>query len=234
LVAVSDGSTGVATGGDAAAVVLNLTAISGTAGTYLSVYPPTANGAGAPTCGSPPNVSNLNVPAGTNQPNRVITAAVEHAGTGYVCLFNDLGTINVAVDINGWFGNGSDTGGTLFYPLGPSRICDTRFTQGTQCAGESLTTGGTLSVVVDGTNPLPASGIAALIANVTAVSGTASTYFTVYPDAASRSMTSDLNPSASTNIANLVIVAVPADGKIDIYNSLGAIDVVVDAVGWFQ
>jgi hypothetical protein len=89
-------------------------------------------------------------------------------------------------------------------------------------------------VQVEGTNPLPASGVVALVANVTAVSGTAGTFLTVYPDAASKPDTSDLNPPAVTNIANLVIVAVPADGEVDIYNSLGSIDVVVDAVGWFQ
>ena len=46
--------------------------------------------------------------------------------------------------------------------------------------------------------------------------------------------TSDLNPPAQTNIANLVIVAIAADGRLDIYNSVGSIDVVVDAVGWYQ
>jgi hypothetical protein len=74
----------------------------------------------------------------------------------------------------------------------------------------------------------------ALVANLTAVSGTAGTYLTAYPDSASRPTTSDLNPPAQTNIANLVMVAVATDGRVDVYNSLGSINFIVDAVGWFQ
>jgi len=234
LVAVTDGTTGVSTSGDAAAAVLNLTAVSGTAGTFLTVYPPTPDGGSPPTCGSPPNASNLNIPAGTNQPNRVIAQVVQFDGTGYVCVFNDLGTINFIIDVSGWFGNGTDTGGALFYPLGPSRICDTRFGSETECAGDALGSGGSESVQVEGAGPLPDSGIVALVANVTAVSGTAATFLTVYPASGSPPVTSDLNPPAQTNIANLVIVAVAADGRVDVYNSLGSINFIIDAVGWFQ
>ena len=231
LVAVTDGTTGVSTSGDAAAVVANLTAVSGTAGTLLTVYPPTANGANAPTCGTPPTASNLNVAAVTNQPNRVISPVVQFEGTGYLCVYNDLGTINFILDVNGWFGNGSDSGGALFYPLGPSRICDTRFGSETECAGRPVGPASSESVQVAGVGPLPAAGMVALVANVTAVNGTAGTFLTVYPDSPPRPVTSDLNPPASLNIANLVIVAVAADGKVDVYNSLGSINFIIDAVG---
>jgi len=234
LVAVTDGATGVSTSGDAEAAVLNLTAVSGTAGTFLTVYPPTSSGSGPPTCGTPPTASTLNVPANTNQPNRVIATVVQSGGTGYVCIFNDLGIINVVVDVSGWFGNGSDTGGTLFHPLTPTRICDTRPGQDVVCEGETLAGGATDSVQVAGVGPLPATGVMALVANLTAVSGTAGTYLTAYPDSASRPTTSDLNPPAQTNIANLVMVAVATDGRVDVYNSLGSINFIVDAVGWFQ
>ncbi len=234
LVAVAGGSTGVSTGANAEAAVLNLTAVSGSAATYLSVFPPTQSETGPPTCGATPLVSNLNVAANTNQPNRVVASLLEYQGTGYICVFNDVGTINVAIDVNGWFGNGQDAGGAHFYALGPSRICDTRYTQGTQCAGETLAPGEALSVQVDGTGPLPSSGVTALVANVTAVSASAATYLSVYPEAMYPPGTSDLNPPAQTNIANLVIVAIAADGRLDIYNSVGSIDVVVDAVGWYQ
>ena len=231
LVAVTGGATGVATGGDAEAAILNLTAVSGTSATYLTVYPPTLIGA-FPVCGAAPLASNVNVPAGINQPNRVITPVVDYQGTGFVCVFNDLGKINVVVDVNGWFGNGDDTGGSLFYALGPSRICDTRYTQGTQCAGETLAPGEALPVQIVSTPPLPAS-VTALVANVTGVSGTQATYLTLYPEAMYPPGTSDLNPYAGATIANLAVVAVAPDGRVDIYNSQGAIDVVVDAVGWF-
>jgi hypothetical protein len=233
LVAVTDGSTGISTDGYAEAAVLNLTAVSGTAETFLTVFPPTSTG-GTLNCGAPPNASNLNVAANTDQPNRVIAPVLQSGGAGYVCVFNDLGTVNVVIDVGGWYGNGSDSGGASFYPISPSRICDTRDGSGTECAGETLGQAGTDRVQVDGTNGLPASGMVAMAANVTAVSGTPGSFLTVYPDAAARPGTSDLNLPAATNIANLVIVAVPADGEVDVYNSLGTIDVVVDVVGWFQ
>ena len=116
-------------------------------------------------------------------------------GTGYVCVFNDLGTINFVIDVSGWFGNGTDIGGVVFYPLGPSRICDTRFGSETECAGRhSGLRQQRGSVQVEGAGPLPDSGIVALVANVTAVSGTAATFLTVYPASGSPPVTSDLNP----------------------------------------
>ena len=37
-----------------------------------------------------------------------------------VCVYNSLGTINFILDINGWFGNGSEsTQGASFYAVSP-------------------------------------------------------------------------------------------------------------------
>ena len=232
LVRVADGSTGVVTGGDAEAVALNLTAISPTASTYLSVYPP--NPSTHACSGTTPATSTLNVPAAINQANRVVTAVDPTDGS--ICVYNSVGSVDVAIDVNGWFGNGSDAGGLLFHPIGPSRICDTRPTQlpfaPLPCAGETLTPGGTLTVQVGGAGGLPGSGIAALAANLTAVSGTSATYLAGEPHGVAGS-TSDLNVDAQQNLANLVTVTVPSDQMIDIYNSLGNIDAIVDAEGWF-
>jgi len=233
LVAVADGPTGVIAHGDASAVVLNLTAVGGTAGTYLTVYPPAASGSAPPTCGSPPLASNLNLPAYAVQPNRVIAQVTEYQGTGYVCVFNDLGSIDVVLDVDGWFGNGSDSGGALFYASNPFRVCDTRGGSGTPCAGGTLGPGEVLPLPVAGAGPLPAAGMVALAANFTAVAGSSPTFLSVYPDASTPPATSDLNSGPGQIIANLGIVAVAPDGIIDILNDLGSIDVVVDAVGWF-
>ncbi len=232
LVAVTGGQSAVSDGGAAAAVALNLTAVQGTKATYLTVFPPSLSG-GSPTCTSPPLVSDLNVGPNAIQPNRVIATVVQSQGAGYVCVFNAAGTINVLLDVDGWFGNGSDTGGALFYALGPTRICDTRYTQGTECAGNTIGPGVSLPVQVAGVGPLPSSGIAAMVANVTAVQGTSGTYLSVYPDASSRPATSDLNAAPKEIIPNLVMVGVASDGKVDIYNAAGSINVIVDVAGWF-
>lgn len=231
LVRLVDGSSGVNTGGDAAAVTLNLTAVAPTRETYLAVYPPST---ATHTCGSPPGISNLNLARGAVRANRVI-ADLDPAD-GSVCIATAAGSVNVVVDVDGWFGNGADSGGALFHPLGPSRICDTRPAGAAYspppCAGETLSAGETLAVQVGGMGGLPASGILALAANLTAVDATTGTYLTVgawgVPAA-----TSDLNVGPDAVIANSVLTAVSSGQQIGISNSRGSVDAIVDTEGWF-
>ncbi len=122
---------------DAAAVALNLSAVSGTSLTYLSVVPP--NGSDACPSGTPA-FSNLNVNAQPNLPNRVIVPLRPDQD---VCVYNSLGSINFILDINGWFRNGSESApGAHFYAVAPTRICDTRSGASvgytTECSGYSL------------------------------------------------------------------------------------------------
>ena len=86
--------------GTAEAVALNLTAVDGSSGTYLSVVPPNGSDA-CPT--TTPSFSNLNVGPAHNLPNRVIVPLGPEQD---VCVYNSLGTINYILDINGWFGDG--------------------------------------------------------------------------------------------------------------------------------
>jgi hypothetical protein len=78
----------------------------------------------------------------------------------------------------------------------------------------------------------------AVIANVTAVSGTSFTYFTLYPSDVSLPNASDLNVSAQENTPNLCIVQLATTGvhagAVDLYNDLGDINAIVDVAGWFQ
>jgi hypothetical protein len=232
------GTPSIPANGTAEAAALNLTAVSGTAATYLSVVPPSS----ADSCPSgAPSFSNLNVNAQTNLPNRVI---VPLGPDQDVCVYNSLGSINFILDLNGWFGNGNEaTRGALFSAITPTRICDTRAATGTECSGDSLSPGQVLTVPVAGAGSLPpASGSSppvAVIANVTAVSGTAATYLTLYPAGGEPTPTaSDLNVGPGQDTPNLVIVQLAASGinagSIDLYNDLGTIDAIVDVQGWFS
>ena len=77
-----------------------------------------------------------------------------------------------------------------------------------------------------------------MIANVTAVSGTAATDFTLYPADVARPNASDVNVNAGQNTPNLVIVQLATTGNdagaVDLYNLQGRIDAIVDIAGWFQ
>ena len=108
-------STGVS------AVVFNLTAISPTADSVLTAFP-----TGAPA----PQASNINVLAGGVVPNRVIVPVPAHcaAPNCKVTIETSAGSVDVAVDIDGWFTDNTGTqGGSLFSGVAPSRLCDTRY-----------------------------------------------------------------------------------------------------------
>ena len=74
----------------AKAVVLNVTAVEPTALTYLTVYP----------SGSPPGVSDLNPYAGAVEPNLVVATL---SNTGTIDIYNNSGTVDVVVDVLGWY-----------------------------------------------------------------------------------------------------------------------------------
>ena len=225
FIALSPGSTNAVPTG-ASAAVFNLTAIQPTSTTYLTVFPATGS-----SCGGAPSTSNLNVTAGSTQPDR-IEIGVDPTSEG-ICVFNAAGSVNIAVDVNGWF---EHTVATLSYQAtGPVRVCDTRAGTGTGCSGTSLGTWSTITPAVSSVGGLPAaSTMKALVGNATAVSASADTYLSVYPDGTSFPGTSDLNAPARADIANMLVVAVPTDGNEDVTNANGTIDFILDATGWFQ
>ncbi len=74
----------------AKAVVVNLTAVAPTAATYLTVFP------AAPV----PLVADLNPTAGEVRGNLTVATL---SSTGTISIYNDTGTINVVVDVLGWY-----------------------------------------------------------------------------------------------------------------------------------
>ncbi len=206
----------------AGAVALNVTVINPSVGGYLTVYP----------SGSPlPNASNINFVAGAIVPNMVIAKL----GTdGSIAVFNSQGSVDVAIDVVGWFPISAGYG-----PLAPARIVETRSVPGyTTIDGQlqgigAIGAGQTLSVPVAGRGSVP-SGVSAVALNVTAVDAGAESYLTVFPGGASKPNASNLNVLGGQTIANMVIAKVGADGSISIYNNSGFVNVVVDVMGWFS
>jgi hypothetical protein len=80
---------------------------------------------------------------------------------------------------------------------------------------------------------VPATGVAAVVLNVTATNATASSYLTVFPTGAPRPTASNLNFLAGQTVPNRVVVKVGTAGKVTIYNLTGNTDVVADVGGWF-
>jgi outer membrane protein assembly factor BamB len=197
-----------------AAVVLNVTATSPTTGGYLTVFP---------TGATRPLASNLNFLAGQTVPNRVI---VKVGTGGKVSFYNFNGNTDVVADVGGWFTDATSTaGGTVFSGITPARLLDTR-------AGSPVASGATLTQQVAGAL-VPATA-KAVVMNVTVTNTTAPSYLTVWPDATTRPVASDLNWVAGQTVPNLVIVQLSANGVVDVYNFQGTTDVVMDVVGWYS
>lgn len=201
-----------------AAVTMNVTAVTPTAPSYLTAWP---------TGEARPTASNLNYVPGDIVSNLVI---VKVGAGGKVSLYNNAGQAHVLADMVGWY---SDPGGagTVYTALNPSRILDTRTGNGAPVA--PLGPGGALDLQVTGRGGVPASGVSAVVMNVTAVYPTAASYLTAWPTGEVRPLASNLNYRPGQIVPNLVVVKVGASGAVSLYNDLGQTDVVADVLGRF-
>jgi hypothetical protein len=224
---------------NATAYVLNVTEVNGTAASLLTVYP-----AGD----TRPNASNLNFAAHTVIANAV---TVTIGGRGQIEIYNALGSVNVLVDIEGYFEPepSSDYQG-LFHPIAPVRMCDTRTPASCDLHG-ALGAEQSIAVTVAGSTAgeIPNDGTAgAAVVNLTGVAGTASTYLSLFPTDSSGGCQyggsnaptfSTISLPAGAVQANRVMVELgPAstggpDTSLCVYNSSGTINVLVDANGWY-
>jgi hypothetical protein len=229
---------------NATAAVLNVTEVSGSASSLLIVYP----------FGTPrPNASNLNFAAHTVIANLVTVTLGTHSGNGWVTIYNSLGSVNVLVDVEGYFlpEPGSDAQG-LFHPIAPVRVCDTRTPSPTPICSAHGALGQEQSMLIDfsttGGGMVPSDGTAAaVVVNLTGVADSTFTYLTLFPPVnglcpygpGHSPPSSTINLSAGAVQANRVMVALgpgtsggPNDA-ICVYNAQGSINVVIDANGWY-
>ncbi|WP_333771361.1 peptidoglycan recognition protein family protein, partial [Streptomyces sp. IBSBF 2435] len=120
---------------------------------------------------------------------------------------------------------------TTFHPLTPARLMDTRSGKGVPAG--AVGPGGVVSLpVTGGTTGVPASGVTAVVLNVTATGPTSSSFVSVYPDGTARTSASNLNFVAGQTIPNLVVVPV-VNGKVDFYNHAGSVNVLADVTGYY-
>ena len=121
--------------------------------------------------------------------------------------------------------------------LQPARLLDTRAGSETIdnafAGGGALGQAGVVNLTVVGRGNVPASGVDAVVLNVTATSPTASGFVTVYPYCAQRPNASNLNFVTGQTTPNLVITKVGANGQVALFNSAGNTHLIADVVGWF-
>lgn len=205
---------------NAQAVVLNVTVTVPTAAGAIAAYP---DGTSAP------GTVSVNFAAGQT----VATLAVATIGSGGTVdlVNNSSGTVQVIADATGYFTPVSASGYTS---LSPARLLDTRKGIGAPTGVVGQGQAVTLTIAGADGGQLPASGIKAVALNVT-VTGTLGTgYVTAYPDGTTRPTASNLNFTPGATLANMVIVPVGADGKVDLYNSSTGTQIIADVDGYFS
>jgi hypothetical protein len=119
-----------------------------------------------------------------------------------------------------------------FFPVAPSRICDTRSGNATQCSGKTIGAGQILKVQVSGNGRVP-TGATAVVANITVTGGTADSFLTAYPDGSAKPNASNLNFSAGETVPNLTTVPLSSGGAIDLFNASGSVNAIVDVSGYY-
>jgi hypothetical protein len=218
LVLPIGGRASVPTSADS--VVLNVTVTNPTVSSYLSLWP---SGAARPTA------ANLNFVPGQTVSNM---AMIRLGQSSSVSIFNLTGTVDVVVDVLGWF-PGSDT----FTGLTPARLMDTRANgitiDGASVGGSVLGPQGVVTLDVTGRGGVPATGVGAVALNVTVTEPTAPSFLTVWPTGLARPTASNLNFVTGQTVPNMVVVDVGDGGKVSLYNLAGSTHVVVDVLGWF-
>ncbi|MFC9822471.1 hypothetical protein ACFWG6_03855 [Streptomyces erythrochromogenes] len=198
------------------AVVMNVTAVQPTEAGHVMVYP---NGQAVP------KVSNLNFAPGQIVPNLVTVPVVN----GKVDLRNNAGSVDLIADVTGYYTDKAGAGSAL-NPITPSRFLDTR--DGTGAKKQRVGPGGVVTLQVAGVKGIPATGVTAVVMNVTAVSPTEAGHVTVYPNGQAAPGVSNLNFTPGQIVPNLVTVPV-VNGKVDLRNNAGSVDLIADVTGYY-
>ncbi|HEX2047605.1 MAG TPA: right-handed parallel beta-helix repeat-containing protein [Acidimicrobiales bacterium] len=198
------------------AVVLNVTVTQVTSPSWLTAWP-----AGV----TRPDVSNLNFVAGQTVPNLVV---VKVGAGGKVNLSNHAGSTHVVADVAGWYGGTSD--GSRYFGVTPARILDTRSGVG---AAAKVGPGSTLALQVTGRGGIPATGVSAVVLNITVTEPTAESWLSAWPAGVTRPNASNLNFVTGRTVPNLVVVKVGAGGKVNLANHAGWTHVIADVAGWY-
>lgn len=200
----------------AGAVVLNVTATNTGGPGFVTVFP---NGKAQPTA------SSLNVERAGQTIANLVTVALG----GSSINFYSSGPVDLVADLAGYFMPSGATSAGRYQPVTPARLLDTR----DPGAGGAFAAGEERSLAVAGRGGVPATGVSAVMLNVTSAGAAGAGFVTVWPSGIARPLASNVNTdSAGQTIPNQVVVSLPPSGALRLYSHQRS-DLVVDVVGWY-
>jgi len=118
-----------------------------------------------------------------------------------------------------------------FVAVNPARVLDTR--EGIGGRSTPIGPGETIELAMLAHGGVPAANVTAVALNVTVTEPTASGYLTVWPSGEAQPLASNLNFTRGQTVPNMVVAALGQGGRISLFNSVGATQVVADVVGYF-
>lgn len=206
---------------DATAVAVNVTSTDSATPFYVQALPTLGGAVGA--------FSTINIAgAGQVRPN----FAIIPLGQGSISVFIPNGG-NVIVDVMGYFAPSGATSAGRFVPIDPHRALDTRPEEAGPVppgwvphrprAGEM--------VRVPPDANVPATGVTALVVNITATDPVGAGYLQALPTGVAPGQTSNVDYTAGETAATHAIVPLGADGSIGVFTSNSA-HIVVDVMGY--
>ncbi|MBM7790362.1 hypothetical protein [Tenggerimyces flavus] len=202
------------------AVAVNITVTNPSADTGLLAWP---------TGTTRPTVTTLSTNAGRTMS---ASAQVKVGIGGKISVFASNGSLDLFVDVQGYYLDNTQIGRDIFVPITPQRI-NSQGAMGVGGIRGVKAAGGTNTVT--GAVVVRASGVTAVVVSVTATDPQGTGFFTVWPAGATRPPMSTLSYTASdNNVTNTVIVKPGSDGRINIYSSGGAPGTYVDVQGYYQ
>jgi hypothetical protein len=207
--------TGIVPAGTSA-VVLNVTATGQSADTVVTAWP---------SGQSRPLASNLNPHPGVD--GGAALGHPPHGPGGAIQLYNGAGNVHLIADVIGYYGAPGATTGSLYDPVAPTRLLDTR--DGTGGKTGKFGSGETYSLPIP---QLPAGATAAVL-NVTSTNTTAPSFVTLWPHGQPRPLASNLNPQPGLTRANLTVAKTGPTNTVDLFNNSAGTDLIVDVVGYY-
>jgi hypothetical protein len=174
----------------------------------------------------PPSVITLGSPSGAI----LADAAIVAGGGGSVSAFASDQT-NMLFDVNGYFGTPGLAGASLFHPLPPCRVVDTRSPPG-PLAGPIMAGGSQRTFPVASSPCGIPPGANAYSLNVTVVPNAVLSFLTLIPTGQTQPQVSTLNDFTGIVLANAAIVPAGQNGSIDVFVTHNT-QVIIDINGYF-
>jgi hypothetical protein len=146
-----------------------------------------------------------------------------------VSLFSQV-AMHLVADVAGYYVASPAVSDGRFRGITPQRILDTRTGVGAPAA--LVPQGGRITLQVRGVDPVPTTGVSAVVLNVTATEAAQPGFVTVWPGDGAIPEVSNLNILTGETRPNLVIVPLAPDGSVSLFTSGGA-HLIADLAGWF-